>query len=196
MTRYTTLLNFSGGIDSLWCLWNYARRQEPLLVHYCHLVNWTGRGAQEKKAVDCIMTWLDEHLPFDYRLIQTRFDYGDVAIVQDKEVLGFLTGVILRDHRNQTVNRLIVCSNNEDVSRFPYYVSTEADRFRLIEAVARKRVEYVYPIAGKTKADLIRELPADLLALAWWCRTPKGEEPCRTCRTCKKVFPVLEEIEA
>jgi len=97
--NYQTLLNLSGGIDSLWCLWDYARRREPLLIHFCHLINFTGRGDYELEAVDKILAWIDENEPFDYKLIKTRFDYGNARIVQDKEVIGFLSGVILRDTR-------------------------------------------------------------------------------------------------
>lgn len=188
-----TLLNFSGGIDSLWCLWDYARRREPLLIHYCHLVNWTGRGDYEATAVKNSLAWIDAHEPFEYKLIETRFDYGNARIVQDKEVIGFLSGIILRDNRHQ-IQRLIISSNKEDIARTPYYIRTEADRLRLVEGVGRKRVKYIYPIAGKSKAQLIKDLPPDLVRLAWFCRTPtKNGNPCNKCQTCKKVLPVLSE---
>lgn len=191
---YKTLLNLSSGIDSLWCLWDYARRREPLLIHYCHLKNWTGRGDVENRAIDKIMAWIDEHEPFQYKLIRTCFDYGDARIVQDKEVIGFMDGVILRDSKYPLEN-LIISSNKQDISRTEYYVRTEADRLRLIEAVGRRRLNYIYPIKEKTKAQLIRELPPDLLKLAWFCRVPSSHgKPCGRCQTCTKVLPVLAEL--
>jgi len=192
---YKTLINFSGGIDSLWCLWDYARRREPLLVHYCHLVNWTGRGDHELKAVQNALAWIDEYEPFDYKLIMTRFDYGNMRIVQDKEVIGFLSGIILRDNRYPLQN-LIISSNAQDVERMPYYIRSEADRLRLLEGVGRRRLRYLYPIMGKTKEQLMRELPRDLLDLAWFCRTPsKQGYPCGRCQTCTKVLPILDNLE-
>lgn len=194
--RYNTLLNFSGGIDSLYCLWEYAKRKEPLLIHFCHLVNWTGRGDHEFKAVEKALEWIDKNEPFDYQLKTTRFDYGNVCIVQDKEVIGFLTGVLLRDP-NYHITNLVISSNKEDMARTGYYLRSEADRLRLIEAVGRRRVKYLYPIKDKRKEQLIRELPAELLELAWYCRTPgTGTEPCGKCQTCKKVNPVLAELLA
>lgn len=189
---YQTLLNFSGGIDSLWCLWDYARRREPLLVHHCHLKNWTKRTELEAQAVKSALNWIDKHEPFSYRLVRTGFDYGNTMIVQDKEVIGFMTGIVIRDARNKGLRNIIISSNRQDIERTEYYVSSESDRLRLIEGVGRRRLNYLYPIADKSKEDLIRELPPDLLELAWYCRTPApGDKPCTRCKTCQTVLPLL-----
>lgn len=195
MQPLRTLLNLSGGIDSLYCLWDYARRREPLLIHFCELINWTGRHKHEVQAVQKIIEWIDRHEPFRYKLLQTRYDYGNTRIVQDKEVIGFITGTIIRDPRIAAhLQNIIISSNRQDISRTPYYVRTEADRLRLIEGVGRKRLKYIYPIGSKTKAKLIRELPPDLLRLAWFCRTPNQGRPCKKCQTCTKVLPVFQEL--
>jgi len=192
VNQYKTLLNLSGGIDSLWCLWNYAGRSEPLLVHHCYLRNWCRRADCEARAVTLALKWIDENEPFDFRLIRTAFDYGNMKIVQDKEVIGFMTGIIVRDARNRGLRNIIISSNKEDIERTQYYVSSESDRLRLIEGVGRRRLNYLYPIADKSKEDLIRELSPDLLELAWFCRTPApGGKPCTRCKTCQTVLPLL-----
>ena len=183
-----TLLNFSGGIDSLYCLWQYALSKTPLLIHYCELQNWTKRHEQERVAVAKILGWIDKHLPFEYTYLKSSFDYGNLSIVKDKEVIGFMTGVILRDKRHE-VDSVIISSNKEDVSRLEYYTESEADRIRLMEGVGHKKVKYLYPIKDKTKAELISELPKDLLSLSWFCRIPKSGKPCGKCKTCKTVLP-------
>ena len=193
MNQYQTILNLSGGIDSVFALWLYARHQWPLLVHHCHLINFTKRAPHELEAVKRVLKWMEENEPFDYHLIQTQFDYGNMGIVQDKEIIGFLNGVLLRDRRF-FVHNILITSNRDDISRFGYYLATETDRMRLIEGVGQRKVKYLYPIANFTKEDLMRRMPPELLELCWFCRTPNDGAPCGTCDTCKKVLPILERL--
>ena len=142
MNHFQTLLNLSGGIDSVFCLWLYAQHQWPLIVHHCHLINWTNRAAHELEAVKNVLEWIGEHMPLQMHLIQTQFDYGNMGIVQDKEVIGFLNGCLLRDRR-YLIQNIIVCSSRDDINRFGYYITSEADRLRLIYGVGQRRVKFL-----------------------------------------------------
>lgn len=192
--HFQTLLNLSGGIDSVFTLWLYAQHQWPLIVHHCHLINWTERAPHELEAVKSVLAWIGENEPFEFHLIQTQFDYGNMGIVQDKEVIGFLNGVLLRDRRF-FLHNIIVCSSRDDISRFGYYLNSESDRMRLIEGVGRRKIKYLYPIANFTKSDMMRRMPRELLDLCWFCRTPKDGQACGKCETCKKVLPVFDKLD-
>lgn len=199
--EFHTLLNFSGGFDSLYCLWDYARRGEPLFVHFCRLRNFTGRVDFEARAVRNCVRWIKGQYPdYTFALWTSAYDYGNMSIIQDKEVIGFQTGVALRN-RQLPIQNVIISSNKEDISRTEYYMRSEANRYRLIFGVGGREVRILYPIKDLTKEDIIRALPAGLRKLAWWCRTPvrgavPGEgTPCGSCQTCQKVLPVLAAIE-
>lgn len=187
-----TLLNLSGGIDSAYCLYQYALSKTPLLIHFCELINHEGRASYEKKAVKNLLKWVNYNLPFEYKYIETSFDYRNAGkpIVKDKYIIGFTTALVLNNRLAESVDKVIISSNKEDVSRLEYMEKTEAIRKLLITSLG-KSVEYIYPIREKTKAELIQELPADYLKYTWFCRTPKEGKPCGQCHTCRQVLPHL-----
>jgi 7-cyano-7-deazaguanine synthase in queuosine biosynthesis len=48
------------------------------------------------------------------------------------------------------------------------------------------QVEWIYPVYGMPKAEIVAALPAGLLDLTWSCRRPVGgSRPCLDCKACK-----------
>jgi len=189
-----TLLNFSGGVDSLAVLYEYAVRREPLLIHFCELINWTKRYRKEVQAVDRIMEWIEANQPFPYEMVRTRFDHGNVRNSQDKYLLGFCTGLVLQDPRWR-IKKVIISSNAQDVSRTEYYTTSEAIRLSVIGTVAGYAPEYIYPIKDRNKEQLMRELPRELLDLSWSCRKPIHGKECGNCQACTKIIPVRKKLD-
>jgi 7-cyano-7-deazaguanine synthase in queuosine biosynthesis len=180
------LLNYSGGIDSLYCLLNC----DYDIVHHCSIINHEGRHRLEKSSVDATLRLIRlarPQKPFEF--VQTVYDYGNTKrIVLDKDVIGFQTGMLMRAYPIDTV---IISSNKEDVSKVDYYTRTEARRLEIIKAVSGSEPKLELPIAQLSKRELIESIPEKYLRLAWFCRRPKRDKPCGNCPTCKAVLPHL-----
>src|SRR5690554_6553651 len=107
-----TLLNLSGGIDSVYCLYQYVLRGEPLYIHHINLKNREGRNEKEAKAVSDVLSWADSQ-GYKYEYIETAFDYGDIRrLLADIEVVGIMTGVVARARKG--VKKTLVCSSLTD----------------------------------------------------------------------------------
>ena len=184
------LLNYSGGLDSLHCLLH----SDYDIVHHCSIINHEGRHRLEKKAVDATLGLIRLARPSkSFIYIHTTYDYGNTRrIVLDKDVIGFQTGMLMRGYN---IKEVIISSNLEDVSKVDYYERTEQRRKAIIEAVAGRAPEYLYPIAELPKRELIKQIPEKYLRLAWFCRTPKRDQPCGACPTCKAVLPHLNKTK-
>ena len=86
-----TLLNFSGGIDSAYCLYRYLKDdpRETLLVHHLNLINKEGRAPHEKQAVKSILDWCVKNGIANFKYIESAFDYGTLGyLVKDIEIIG------------------------------------------------------------------------------------------------------------
>ncbi len=178
-----TLLNYSGGIDSLYCL----LFSQYDVVHHCSIINHEGRYQQELRAVDATLRLVRKHRKKPFEFIHTTYDYGNTPkIVLDKDVIGFQTGMLMR---SMPIDKVIVSSNLEDVSKHGYYFRTEQRRKSIIRSVSGKSPEYLMPIAHLSKSELIENIPLQYLKLAWYCRKPRGGQPCGKCITCKAVHP-------
>jgi 7-cyano-7-deazaguanine synthase in queuosine biosynthesis len=192
-----TLLNFSGGIDSTYCLWDYLTNHpdKPLLIHHCQLKNHERRNELEFIAVQSILAWVQKRGMDNFKYIQTGFDFGNMGfLVPDKEVIGFFTGCILAK-KSVRIERVIISSSKDDMAKRKYYTHSEAKRLAIIHTVGRREPEYIYPIMEMTRAEMMAKMPKDLLALTWYCRTPKNNKPCEKCPTCRAVQNGLKSIE-
>lgn len=86
------------------------------------------------------LAWIDEPEPFPYELKMTTFDYGNLGtITQDLVVIGIFTDAIIRDRVRLPITHVVICSNSQDTSDIGYYVTSEADRFGIIETVVKRR---------------------------------------------------------
>lgn len=188
-----TLLNFSGGIDSTYCLYTYLKNnpKNKLLVHFIELNTPQGRLEYEKKAVYNILNYLKLHSYTNFKFVTTKLDYGTLNYrVLDMYPISFFTGVVIRKFKDikYVIQPLCLTELNWLNSSNPNrYLEMSADREAIVNTVGKRKMEYLFPIIKMTKHEVIKSLPKDLYQLVWYCRKPLGGKPCRDCHTCIQV---------
>jgi 7-cyano-7-deazaguanine synthase in queuosine biosynthesis len=193
-TSELILLMFSGGIDSTYLLYDYLRSSHHrvhahhISIRYPHQVRWRA----EDPACDRIVVWCKEHLR-DFEYSTSRFDLDFHRIGWDSDLqllvaskvalnlgpehitlaLGWCTDDLERPRVRERQERGITPALWEALCR-------STGRPNLDTRIAMPIVE-----RGLCKADLIAELPSELLDLTWSCRMPvfAGDTP-RTCGEC------------
>lgn len=186
-----TLLNFSGGIDSTLCLYNYLRDNphKTLLINHVNLKNHEGRQDVENAAVHKILKKIQEMGYKNFRYIESSFDYGSIGwIVKDHELIAFFSGTIFRAPKYKDLKNIIVPFIKMEM----HTPGREVIYRRVFEALNPDR-EYnmIFPLIDMTKEEIIKATPKELLELTWYCRTPKEGKPCGKCITCVDVHPHL-----
>ncbi len=140
------ILNLSGGVDSVFCLYDYLiNHKDKILVHHCIMNNQnkelSDRANYELNAVKKVLNWLDSKSLNNYCYIESRFDHPvGVAIIQDIEIIGFITGLIVK---NNGISKCIIPANKHDLEVVPEISSIR--RFKIIELVSDKKLQYLYP---------------------------------------------------
>jgi len=194
-----TLINFSGGIDSTHCLHKYLTQnpRKTLVVHYVNL--HARRSPYEEAAVDNILDWHKERGHSNFRLEKTGLDQGTLPRTMDTYVLMFMVGLLLRRRKYRGIKYMLVGAPWDEEERLG---REELERRRARgektrvsvfgetsqELAFRSDVEMIYPLYGKTKKQIIRELPDELMNLVWYCRRPLNDGVvCGRCHTCRQV---------
>lgn len=194
------IVNLSGGIDSTYLLWKYLKEGRNVLVHHCSIKNFEGRIVPESIAVNKILKWLIRNNLNNFKFLNSYFDYGNLNfIVRDIEVIGFLTGVILRNPLHKNIKEIAISANANDESNNPNEQSVVRRKELLSSIMPRKEFEgyeldcqISFPIINMTKKEIMKDMPKDLLELCWFCRKPIADGdtflPCKKCKTCKEVL--------
>ena len=212
--EYSSIVNFSGGIDSTYLLFLYLSDQKKVVVHHCNMINGEGRYLAEKSATDKILNWLKDKNLSSFIYYESMFDYGNLPyILKDIEVIAVFTSAILRAPSFHHIKEIAVSANSSDESNNPFDISV-TNRKAIINTLKPPFVdaELTFPIIHVSKEQMVRELPKDLLQLTWFCRRPfyfnldgikvnyRDKEnaiyaqTCRKCSPCVKILPVLEEL--
>lgn len=190
-----TLLNFSGGIDSTYCLWRYLKenRDKTLLVHHIHLENNDRRVKYESLAVDNVLSWLRSQGLTNFKYIESRLDYGTIhPIVWDSAVVGFFTGLVLTN-RKYELKYIISPTPKDEVERLGAELERRRVKSSLVrKSISQKELEVLFPMVHLYKKDIIQEMPEELFRLCWYCRHPKNGNVCNRCHTCLQVNSALE----
>lgn len=194
MTKPDTLLLYSGGIDSVQALYARAKAGVPTRVHHVRLANWEGRLGLELAAVRATLAWIEKRYPGMVEYTSSGFDYGDLKyVVRDHNIWGLMAGIILANPKNAHITKVIRTFHRDSVKgglESAHGRAAEAAWSSMIERMGRE-TEFVYPQLDMTKSDIMGALPADLLALTWYCRKPRAGKPCHECHTCKQVDAVI-----
>lgn len=196
--KLDTVLSFSGGIDSTYCLIDYLDKNpnNKILLHHVVLDGHCGRHPYEKKAVKDILRWLDNNgYKNRYEYYESSFAYGDIKnITYDIITTSYFVGVLLKDSRYKKIKYVISSTNSEEAGTGNLEeiknLKKRADRLALIKLIAeRDDIEYKFPIYKMTKPDILKAMPPELFKLCWYCRRPaKGGKTCGQCFTCKTVI--------
>jgi 7-cyano-7-deazaguanine synthase in queuosine biosynthesis len=195
-SRPTVLINYSGGIDSVYAAWRALKDGERPILHHCVLKNKTLRYPHEKRAVSHTLHYFNKVGLKDYVYVESGFDYGSLGhLIFDVEIIGFLTGVVLRNAKYRQVDRVIVSVNKDDPT------GRDINNFRRVhanlyaESVIDKPIKWEYPMIHMSKAEIMADMPRDLLKLCFWCRRPKSNGSyCGQCKSCREVVPILKEL--
>ena len=200
-----TLLNFSGGIDSTYCLWRYLveNPKKKLLVHHCHMKTSFNRHDQESQAVADILKWMDDHGLTNYKYIETTVDIRQLGVKPvDHQIINFITGTICLNAKYYGIKYLLLPTIRDEVERLGKRYLTaiweDSQLFRSSPRLTmgtdkRAKLQPVTPIIERYKQDFIKEMPKDLFDLTFFCRIPKGRKACGKCHTCKQAG-IEEEI--
>jgi 7-cyano-7-deazaguanine synthase in queuosine biosynthesis len=187
--RETLFLNLSGGVDSTFALWRLLADGHKIVAHHCQVRNREGRGPYEKAAVDAVLRWLAARR-LDRRLtyVESGYDHGSLGrLIYDVEVIGFYTGVALRDPSRRRIQTVVISANANDATVTRPDAPRIVRRRLIAEATAGRKLRWWVPFASTSKVAMVEQLPADLLALTWWCRRPTDGRRCRKCKPCREV---------
>ena len=200
MNECVTYINLSGGVDSTYYLWRYLRENphEKVLVHHC-LLN-EARKEVEKKAADNIVNYILKSGIYNFDYTESRFTRkGIEGSILDIEVIGFLSGLILKNRKYKNIKKILLsyCFEETPIIRSHFAQGLELRELdkkhrtkraiTLLETAARKEFEYHIPYINKTKQEMIAEMPKELFAMTWYCRSPINNNPCNKCFNCKRV---------
>lgn len=192
--QYDTLLHLSGGMDSAFCLWQALteRPDERVYVHHVLLRhNAEDRMSQEQQACLNIIRWLraNDLDNFDYH--ESRFDYGNLPriSIKDIQIVAMFSGIILRTPNYSGWKRMLLCWHHGEVDDLEI---SRGYRVRaMLTALEAPEIAFEFPIRNMTRLDMARQMPAELLAMVWYCRKPvvkNGEsQSCGKCKTCLEM---------
>ena len=190
------LVNYSGGVDSVYAAYRALRNGDKVYLHHCVLKSRVSRHTQEKKAVGNTIDYFKGHGMENFKYIETSFDYGNLDyMIYDVELIGFITGIILKKPAHKNISRVIVSVNAEDPTGIDINTPRRVSANALAEQVAGRKIDWEYPFIHMTKKEVMEDMPPELLKMTWWCRRPqKNNTPCNACNSCKSTAKVVKSL--
>lgn len=207
--KYTTIISFSGGIDSTYYLWRWLREHpnERIVVHQCYYGSYNAvRKDAERTARSAIVSWLNRHGLRNFGVELTEWPESWKYPYHD--IIGLAMPLACTILRHEDVEEII----------YPFW-KTEIDKalngkafggsftefapdhrynrmVSIIDGIA-PGCKHSIPYAHVSKEEIIEQMPKDLLRLTWWCRWPRptnsGYAICGACDSCLAIVPMLEQ---
>ncbi len=196
--RLTTLVMLSGGIDSIYRLVKLLdETDDDVLVHHIHLVNQEGRHKVEAERVRKIVKWCESK----YRKVkysESGVDHrGFLFFGYDMVTVGFEAGIVSHSFfaaHNRMPDRWMIGACTEEPRWLERWEHVKA--CLAANCFPQDPPEY-FAFPTVTKLEEVRYLPAELVEMAWTCRTPvvvDGEyTECGKCQTCELMIKVRKE---
>ncbi len=194
--RSDTLLMFSGGLDSTWCLWQRCKEGLPTRVHHVVLKDREGRQNEEVKATTDIMSYMRKQ-GWDHLITysESKVDFGSLFVPYNYYLWAYWSGAIFAGDKR--LKNVVIPRHSdafEDGPDGPYAQASNSAYRTIIKEIAKREPNLLFPMIHLTKAEIVADLPEDLRSLAWYCRRPKAGTPCNQCRTCRMVNPALASV--
>jgi 7-cyano-7-deazaguanine synthase in queuosine biosynthesis len=196
-------INLSGGVDSTYYLWRWLKENpdKKILVHHC--VFGRVRNEVEKEASEKIIEWLKKKGHNNFQYVTTTFHKGNVrGSLFDVVAIGAVSGVVLRCYK--TVEKVLLPYCFEETAIIRKHLEHSDIRslenthrtgcfMDSVEATSGRKMEFLPLYMDRKKADMIAEMPSDLVKLTWFCRKPQKGKPCTKCFNCRRVLPHLKK---
>ena len=200
----TTLLMFSGGLDSTAALYKLLTGgSDELRVHHVHLINREARARAERDATATVIAWCRKHCrPFQYS--ESTLDFAGLqAIPIDYVSIAYAACQVAID--TPGCDRIAVGTLAADLDETKRKVSVSQRRvFDAMYACYRARklgsadLQWIYPVYELSKAQVVASLPEELRAAAWSCRRPvataDGYRIYGECKPCRKRREVSAQL--
>ncbi len=191
--KITSLLMFSGGLDSAWALVRLLTdTDDEALVHHVNLLNDAKRYEPEREAARNIVEYCRENYrPFSYT--ETTIDHRRLlAHGLDLLSVAMEAGAVSASYKLAT---------GKDVSRWILGISLADDtvpdvRFLQAERICKYNHQGENPpelflFKKVSQQEIISQIPLEVYQMAWSCRAPVYDEetpkPCGKCRTCLRI---------
>jgi 7-cyano-7-deazaguanine synthase in queuosine biosynthesis len=201
----TTFINFSGGIDSTFYLYQWLTKnpKERILVHHCNYFSYSPkRGQHEIKAVQAILEKLKEMGLNNFEYVETT--WGELPYPYH-DIIGTSIAGALVVTKYESIQKVILPYWYKEIQAIRPYISTKGlilntmpkeHRFRrakdVFEAITGKKdIRHYIEFHHLKKSEMIGKLPDDILMLTHFCRAPKDGMLCGYCDSCKAIRPLL-----
>lgn len=177
----STLLMFSGGLDSTGAFWKLLTDGCDVHVHHMKLKNIENRMAAEEKAVSNIYAYVERKYSFTHSESLHEYSCFNNNFIGDSEIASFMAGHICISSpsiKHVAFGRTATDGNMERRLIKPNKIFSSFD----------PQAYKIYPVIHLTKQEVYDSLPKELSALTWSCRTPvyngRNIEKCGKCHAC------------
>jgi hypothetical protein len=207
-SKQHSLLMFSGGIDSLYVLYQLLHDTDDVLwVHHVNLVNREGRHRAEAVACANIVSWCTEHLR-SFRYTESTIDHSAFQLFgRDVLLVAFEAGLVIQNAhvvwRRGFDRWLLGYCKEESDELVGGVAASSTNRRSIIETALIASAHPVVPPKLHSqpliaKQAQIQAMPLELAQLAWTCRSPVWAHDtateCGRCKTCKLMSPIRASL--
>lgn len=202
ITKPTILLQISGGLDSLGCLYKLLTDAKyskyDIFVHHTKLINAENREPAEAIAVAAILDWFKAHTEIKtFQFAESIFECPSINnfIPWDADVTNFTAGLICE--AAPRIEFVAAGRSKDDDNRgstvASKFVITRANQILTLFTNKPKDKVKIYPIIDLTRQEIWDMLPTDLRTLSWSCRKPTYKENGTPVK-CGKCVPCLSGV--
>lgn len=193
MEKPTTLIMFSGGLDSAGVFWKLINERDELHVHHLYLVNKEGRARAENRAVGDVVEYMRKVRDFGFSESYHEYPCYNNNFMWDSDIFSFVAGSICLSMK--TIRKVAIGMTLSDMRGG---LSRRVERANAIFGAFGTVAKKVYPLMEMNKRQVYEMVPEELRKLTWSCRTPiyDGGDmlECGRCKTCVEMSRIRSPI--